>query len=239
MADGVELTVVAANLERGERDPGAQAEALVALDADVLLLCEHTAATRAALQRAGLAAAFPHRSDAADEGYFGTLVASRHPLAGAEERDLGGRLGQVADIVVDGVPVRLVPVHTQAPIYDRDVAVWHATVAANAALADDAPGPVVLAGDWNATGGHGRFRRSLARHDLVDASAVRGHRWYPTWPVDKPVHGISLPPVFTLDHVVVSATVEVVALERLDLPGSDHRGLRAVLRLPRPSSGAG
>jgi len=233
VGDGVELTVVAANLERGERDPVAQAEALVALDADVLLLCEHTAATAAALAAAGLAEAFPHRSDAADEGYFGTLVASRHPLASAEERDLGGRPGQVVDVVVDGVPVRLVPVHTQAPIFDRDVAVWHRTVAANAAVADEVPGAVVLAGDWNATGGHGRFRRQLGRHDLVDASAVLGHRWYPTWPVDKPVYRVSLPPVLTLDHVVVSATVEVVALERLALPGSDHRGLWATLRLPR------
>ncbi len=227
------MTVVAANLERGQRDPIAQAAALVALDADVLLLCEHTAATRAALEHVGIAEAFPHRSDVADEGFFGTLVASRHPLAGAERRDLGGRLGQVADLVLDGVAVRLVPVHTQAPIFDQDVAVWHATVAANAAVAAEVDGPVVLAGDWNATGGHRRFRRELARHDLVDASAVLGHRWYPTWPVDAPVGRVPLPPVLTLDHVVVSASVEVVAIERLALPGSDHRGLRATLRLPR------
>lgn len=232
-AGGVEVTVLAANLERGERDAAGLAAAVVAVDADVLLLCEHTAATREALAAAGVAARWPHRSDAADEGYFGTLVASRHPIVAAERCDLGGRAGQVVDLDVDGVTVRVVPVHTQAPIFDHDVAVWHATVAANAAVAADAPGPVVLGGDWNATGGHRRFRRSLAAHGLVDASAVRGHRWYPTWPVDSRALRLPVPPVLALDHVVVRAGTEVLALDRLALPGSDHRGLRAVLRLPR------
>ncbi|QYG92377.1 endonuclease/exonuclease/phosphatase family protein [Iamia sp. SCSIO 61187] len=233
VGDGVTFTVVAANLERGQRDPVAQAEALAALDADVLLLTEHAAATRAALEEAGLASTFPHQADDPSEWYFGSLVASRRPLLAADRRDLGGRPGQVVDIDVAGIPVRLVPVHTQAPVHDRDVVTWHDGLVANTGIGDDAPGPVILAGDWNATGGHGAFRRALSRHDLVDASAVLGHRWYPTWPVDQPVYRLPLPPFLTLDHVVVSAGVEVVALERLALPGSDHRGLRATLRLPR------
>lgn len=233
LTDGVPFTVVAANLERGRRDPAAQAAALAALDADVLLLTEHAAETRAALAEAGLASTYPHQADDPSDWYFGSLVASRRPLLATDRRDLGGRPGQVVDVDVDGVPVRLVPVHTQAPVHDRDVATWHDGLEANAGIGDDAPGPVVLAGDWNATGGHGAFRRTLARHGLVDASAVLGRRWYPTWPVDQPVYRVPMPPFLTLDHVVVSAAVEVVALERLALPGSDHRGLRAHLRLPR------
>ncbi len=230
----VALTVLAANLERGEQDAGALARAIVAVDADVLLLCEHTPATRAALTEAGADARWPHRSDDADDGYFGTLVASRLPILDATPQELGGRAAQVVDIDVAGTAVRVVPVHTQAPIFDHDVDVWHATVAANAGIAATTDGPVVLAGDWNATGGHRRFRRSLAEHGLVDASAVWGHRWYPTWPVGSRAIPVPVPPLLTLDHVVVRAGTEVVALDRVALPGTDHRALRATLRLEVP-----
>lgn len=232
-ADDLELTVLAANLELGQRDACALAEAVAAIDADLLLLCEHSPATRAALTAAGLDEHWPHQADDPSDGYFGSLVASRHPVVTTERRDLGGRPGQVVDIAIDDTTVRLVPVHTQAPIWDHDVEVWHSTVATNAGIAAETDGPVVLAGDWNATGGHRAFRRALARHDLVDASAVRGHRWYPTWPVDSLAISLPLPPLLTLDHIVVRADTEVVGLERIDLPGTDHRALRATLRLPR------
>ena len=231
-AGGIELTVLAANLELGQRDARVLARAIATVDADVLLLCEHSPATRAALTSAGVDARWPHQADDPSEGFFGSLIASRHPLVSVERRDLGGRSGQVADVAVAGTTVRVVPVHTQAPVFDHDVEVWHGTVAANAAVADEVEGPVVLAGDWNATGGHRAFRRALARHHLVDASAVRGHRWYPTWPIRSLAIRWPLPPLLTLDHVVVRSDAEIVALERIDLPATDHRALRATLRLP-------
>lgn len=227
------LTVLAANLCRTEHDAGAQARAVLAVDADVLLLTEVTPATAEALHGAGLATTHPHAVLAPDEGYFGSAVASRHPLTDRGGHDLGGRRGQLADVHVDGTDVRVVPVHTQAPIHDHDVAVWHGSIEANAGVADDAPGPVVLAGDWNATGGHRRLRRALARRDLVDAQVRRGHRWFPTWPTAAhPLMWVPATPVLTLDHVVVSPDVAVVGLERLPLPATDHLALRAALRLP-------
>lgn len=228
---GLRLTVLAANLELGQRDASALARAIASVEADVLMLCEHSPATRAALSDAGVDERWPHRADDPSDGYFGSLVASRHPIVSASARDLGGRAGQVVDVSVSGATVRVVPVHTQAPIFDHDVAVWKATVAANAAVAASTDGPVVLAGDWNATGGHRAFRRALRRHDLVDASAVRGHRWFPTWPVDSLAIRVPLPPLLTLDHVVVRSDASVLDLERIDLPGTDHRALRATLRL--------
>ena len=65
------------------------------------------------------------QADDPSDGYFGSLVASRHPIAAADRRDIGGRPGQVVDLDVDGTVVRVVPVHTQAPIFDHDVVVWH------------------------------------------------------------------------------------------------------------------
>ncbi len=229
---GPVVTVLAANLCRTLVDAEAQAQAVLATDADIVLLTEVAATTVAALEAAGLARQWPHVSDDRDEGYFGSLVASRHPIAAKGTGNLGGRRGQVIDLDVDGTALRVVPVHTQAPIFDDDVAVWEATIAANASLADGAPGPAILAGDWNATGGHRAYRRALADHGLVDAQARRGRRWWPTWPVDLPVFGLPLPAVLTLDHVVVTADVAILGLERITVPGTDHRALRAALRLP-------
>lgn len=232
------LTVLVANVARTTTRPAAQAEALLAVDADLLLVVEHSTATATALAAAGLGERYPHACADPDEGYFGSLVASRHPIVGGGRAGLGGRRAQVVDVEVDGVALRVVPVHTQAAINLHDVAVWHATIAANAAVAQGAPGPVLLAGDWNATGGHRRYRRALRDHDLVDAQVRLGPRWAPTWPVARPALRVlghlpaRLPPLLTLDHVVTSADVELVALERVPIPASDHLALRVEVRLP-------
>lgn len=231
--EGVELVVAAINLQQDDRDRRAQAAAVVEVDADVLLLVEHTELSQRALREAAVADRWPHLADDPDDEYFGSLVASRHPIVRAERCDLGGRRGQVVDLDVAGVTTRVVPVHTQAPIHDHDLRTWLDTIAATVATAVDAPGPVVLAGDWNATGGNRRFRRAVEEHDLVDAATALGLRWAPTWPAEVPERRVRLRPLLTLDHVVVSADVEVVALDRISVPGSDHLGLRATLRLPR------
>ncbi|CAN5549372.1 MAG: endonuclease/exonuclease/phosphatase family protein [Iamia sp.] len=230
-ATGPSLSVLATNVELSQRDADRQARAVLAVDADVLCIIEATEATVAALARAGIATTHPHCSDDHDPGYFGSFIASRHLITGRWTGDLGGRPGHWVDLDVAGRAARVAAVHTQAPIHDEDVAVWHSTIASAAALAA-APHPVVLAGDWNTTGGHLPFRRALARHDLVDAQARRGHRWWPTWPVDHSVLGLSLPPVLALDHVVVSQDVAVRSLERIAIPACDHRAVRAALRLP-------
>lgn len=223
--------MVAANLERGERDPIAQARSLVTLDVDLLALTEHSPRTRRALAEAGVGEVFPHLADDADDGFFGSLVASRRPIEHIDRRDLGGRRGQVVTIDVDGVAVRVVPVHTQAPIHDHDVPTWHATITANAGVAGEVTGPTVLAGDWNATAGHRHLRRSLADRGLVDAAAALGRRSPRTWPVGMRFLGVAVPALLALDHVVVTDDVAVETLDVVSLPGSDHLGLRAGLRL--------
>lgn len=229
-AAGPRLTVVAANLERGERDPVAQARTLVTLDVDLLALTEHSTRTRRALAEAEVGQVFPYLADDADDGFFGSLVASRRPIERVDLRDLGGRRGQVVTVDIDGVAVRVVPVHTQAPIHDHDVPTWHSTITANADVAGETTGHAVLAGDWNATAGHRHLRRTLGDRDLVDAAGALGQRSPRTWPVGARVLGVEVPPLLALDHVVVTNDVEVESLDVVSLPGSDHHGLRAALR---------
>ena len=59
-----------------------------------------------------------------------------------------------------------------------------------------------------------------------DAAASAGAGLRGTWPSDG-----RLPPV-AIDHVLVPAAWRVVSAEVLDLPGSDHRAVLAVLAPP-------
>ena len=214
----------------------AQARALVDVHADVVCVIECTDATVGALDRAGLADRLPFRSDDRDPGWFGSLVASRHPITRRWTGDLGGRPGHWVDLDVAGVEVRVVAVHTQAPIFRRDVAVWHSTIAAAAALADGAPGPVVLAGDWNATRrapalptGPGRPRPGR-RPGPAGPSPVAhlargppGRRCGPGAAAPRPRPRGGQPSRWTW-----------LGLERLAIPACDHLAVRAALRLPAP-----
>ncbi|HXH58060.1 endonuclease/exonuclease/phosphatase family protein [Iamia sp.] len=231
-APGATLTLLAANVECTMADADAQVAALLDADADLVCIIEHTTATADALARSAFGELYPHVSEDVDEGWFGSLVAARHPIVDRRLLDLGGRPGHVVDIDVDGIDIRVVPVHAQAPIEVGDVSLWHTTIAAAAAIAEGCDRPLILAGDWNATGGHGHYRRALAHHDLVDAQARVGRRWFPTWPVDHPIAGIRFPPFLPLDHIVTSRDVLTEALERIRVPGTDHMALRATLRLP-------
>lgn len=83
----------------------------------------------------------------------------------------------------------------------------------------------LLIGDFNATLDNSSLRDLLDR-GYVDAADATGDGLSPTWPQRL------LPPPVTIDHVVVDERVEVLETEAAELPGSDHRTVRAELRLP-------
>lgn len=238
--------MAAINVWRTERDRRAQAAAVLAVEADILCVIEHSPHSSDALWAAGLADRYPHVAEDAEQQtspYFGSLVASHHPIRSKEVVDIGDRPALVTTIAVEGHDVLVAPVHTQAPIFDGDLEPWLATIDGAAALAETHPGPAVLAGDWNATGGVRAFRDALFARRLVDAQARLGQRWAPTWPqggasARRAMLGpipLPLPPLLALDHVVVTSDVEVLSLDRVAVPGSDHLGLCARLRLPTES----
>jgi endonuclease/exonuclease/phosphatase (EEP) superfamily protein YafD len=85
----------------------------------------------------------------------------------------------------------------------------------------------VLAGDFNATADHARFRRVL-RPGHVDAAARVGRGLIPTWGPEP----WGRPALLTLDHVLVDPGCTVLAVSVHRLPGSDHRAVYAEFRLP-------
>lgn len=225
---GAECTVVIANLARDLPGQAGLARALLDLEPDVLLLQELTPATLGDLRAAGLPDHLAHRFEDPDEGYFGSAVYSRHPIVGPRVVELGQRRMVVTTLEVAGRPVTVVPVHTQAPVKRRDLVPWQTGFGDLGAVAHRAPGPVILAGDWNATWASRPFRRTMRRYGLRDAHTRVNRPLARTWPT----HRRPVPPLLGLDRVVVSSEVQVLAVDEHDGPGTDHRIVRARLMLP-------
>jgi endonuclease/exonuclease/phosphatase family metal-dependent hydrolase len=94
----------------------------------------------------------------------------------------------------------------------------------------------VLAGDFNASRDHRPFRELLAAGFLDCADTARRRPWPGfTWPA-----GRGLLPVMRLDHVLVSRPgVSARESKLITVPGTDHRGVLAVIDLAPGSAKAG
>ena len=193
---GPVLTVLAANLCRTERSADAQARAVLAVRRRRAPAHRGRRARPSppSTGRRGPDPAPPLSDDPAEDGYFGSLVASRHPITAAVDWGPRGRPGPGGRRRASaGVATRVVPVHTQAPIYDRDV--------------------VGVARDHRGQRRAGRRRRRsgrpgrrLERHRGPPTvppgpgttwpgrrPGPRGRRWFPTWP-GRPIPFVRVPP---------------------------------------------
>ncbi|WP_330220323.1 endonuclease/exonuclease/phosphatase family protein [Mycolicibacterium llatzerense] len=152
---------------------------------------------------------------------------SRHPITDIRIDD-GFWLGMLAVTVqIPGVgsATTVMTVHLSAPWPDplqgwRDDLARLADTLLKAAQASS--GPVLLAGDLNATPDMREFRR-LLRQGYRDAGAQAGAGVVRTHPAD-----IVAPPVFAVDHILTRGYV-ATSVRTLQVPGSDHRALLAQL----------
>ncbi|MFE1196690.1 endonuclease/exonuclease/phosphatase family protein [Streptomyces olivaceoviridis] len=216
------LRVLTANVESGRGTP-----ALVPLlrdrRPDVVLVQECTSGCRATLE-GGFGSVYPHHRAVEEDGSKGSLILSRFPLGpAAGVRGTLGMPGAVAD--VRGHAVRLQLVHTVPPLPDQ-VGPWRRELArlrSFAAAHDD--GPLVLAGDFNASQDHAAFRRVLDT-GLTDAARLAGHDRTPTWPSrTASVIGAQI------DHVLVSRDFTATGARFPRVSGTDHRALVVDLAL--------
>ncbi|BCI79872.1 hypothetical protein MTY66_14970 [Mycolicibacterium sp. TY66] len=223
---GTALRFLSANLRYGRAD----AEAVVRYaeeSADIVALQELTPAALARLESAGLDRLFPHRALREMDEPGGVGLWSRHPISDIRIDD-GFWLGMLAaDVHLPEAPAptRVLTVHLSAPWPDplqgwRDDLARLAGTLLTAARAST--GPVLLAGDLNATPDMREFRR-LLRQGYQDAGAQAGAGVVRTHPSD-----IVAPPVFAVDHILTRGYV-ATSLRTLQVPGSDHRALLAQL----------
>jgi endonuclease/exonuclease/phosphatase (EEP) superfamily protein YafD len=234
-ADGPVLRVITANVLKGRASEQAIVRLVRRKGADVLFLQELTESQVSRLKQAGLTDLLPHEmTDLGSASARGRGIYARFPLTEGEGPDLeptdaaqltaGLELpgGQRADLFC----VHVSP--PKPPWSPAHAARWRKELAALPGPAGWAAGPPrVLAGDFNASVDHLRFRRVL-RRGHVDAAAQLGQGLIPTWGPEPR----GRPALLTIDHVLVDPGCEVRAVSVHPLPGSDHRAVYAEFRLP-------
>lgn len=221
------LRVASANIRFPSRDSTALGEELAACGADVLVLQELSPEHLTMLKAAGAFDRYSWSYVDARPGSFGAGIWSRYPLSSGETWMPGGLPEVRATIDVEGTPVTIFDAHVKAPMRRRWIPIWKTQLAAFAEAVREArrAGPVVVAGDFNSTYGHEPFRRFLRDAGLRDAHVDAGRGLATTWPRG----GRVMPPLFRIDHVLVSDGLAVLAAREGRGQTSDHRPVYADL----------
>lgn len=221
------IRVVSANLRYGRAD----AAAVVGLadHADVLAVQELTPEKAEVISAAGIDQILPHRFLRAREGPAGVGIWSRYPLTPGDDHDEFW-LGLItARVSVPGTPTEatVVTTHMSAP-WPEPIRGWRDDLSrfqmVLTEIGASAPGPVIVAGDLNATPDVLEFRR-LLRGGYRDAAEQAGAGLTRTHPAD-----IAIPPVFAVDHILLRDAT-AIAVRTGPIAGSDHRALIADITL--------
>ncbi|MEV4379026.1 endonuclease/exonuclease/phosphatase family protein [Streptosporangium sp. NPDC049644] len=222
---GTPLRVLTLNTLFGHAEPDAVMDLVRRLDPDVLSTQELTPGMVGKLEAAGLGGIMPYQVLEPEWSAGGSGLYSRYPLTPRENlfEAIGHNMPAALMTVPGAKPVEIIDVHPFPPL-GRQVYDW---TAALDALPSAAPDTIrILAGDFNASLDHAAMRRFLDR-GYQDAADSAGEGLTPTWPVNKRV-----PPLITIDHVVVDRRVGVNTVSVHSVPGTDHRAVFADLRLP-------
>lgn len=218
------LRIFSSNLRYTNSDMTGIAEEIRRARPDVVLLQELSPSNHEALERTGVLDQFEFSLVQPELRPTGSGVYSRLPMTDAATWDLDGMLNARVTVDVDGHPVRIYDIHTNAPFGARGAPRWEHQLAAIGRAAEAETGALVVAGDFNASFGHRPFR-ALLDGRLRDAHVDRGNGRANTWPRDIPL----VPPVVRIDHVLVSDQLSVLGIAEGTGRGSDHRPLIADL----------
>jgi endonuclease/exonuclease/phosphatase (EEP) superfamily protein YafD len=213
------LTVMTANLLRGEGDGIDVVRTASEEHVDLLVVQEITAADLADMERAGVGDLLPYRVGEPNGAVRGTMVFSRAALGAAQRVPTRNDswIVTMGDLVV-------MALHPSAPTSPDSWRHDHATIA----RAVDDVDPDLVVGDFNATADHAPMRR-LADAGYRDVGELANQGWQPTWPANGVVDllGLPLPSVAQIDHVLVGSRMAAVSMRTAAIPGSDHRAVVA------------
>lgn len=224
------LRLVTANLSNDTGGIGPVPEEIALSDPDLVVLQEVTPAHMGTLDELATRLGLIHREVRANHDHAGLGVWSRFELCGSEWHDVAGepQLWIWVDLP-DGGRLRLVVVHAPSPVPQK-VERWRSWFASMTAMVGseltDHDHPLLMAGDFNATTDHRPFRRLLDA-GLSDAAPDRRGGWPMTWST----RWWPLPPLFRIDHVLVSRGVQVARSRAGRAAGSDHRPLTVDIQM--------
>jgi endonuclease/exonuclease/phosphatase (EEP) superfamily protein YafD len=228
------LRVLTLNVKGGRANADAVLRSLRQHEVDILAVQEVTAGWLRWLEWRGVAEVLPFGHADPRPGSAGGALWARWPLTplppvqGLKNAAPRARVEPAA-----GQPVTVTVVHPAAPVNRQDQ-LWQQDLERIRSALAGADGPHLVAGDFNASRDHRAFR-DLLRSGFVDCADVARRRHWPgfTWPADR-----RYPPLMRLDHVLGSrAGCFVHEARTVHIPGTDHRGVLAVLEFsssPRP-----
>jgi endonuclease/exonuclease/phosphatase (EEP) superfamily protein YafD len=222
------LRILTLNTMKGSADPAAIVRELERHQVDVLAIQELTPWMAQRLADAGVTGLLPFCHLDPRLASRGTGLWARWPLIPLPPvPGLTSAAPRAKVEPADGWSLTLTAVHTVPPTGQRATQWQRELSLLESGLADDG-GPVVLAGDFNASRDHQPFRDLLAA-GFLDCADAAPHRHWPgfTWPA-----GRWRLPIMRLDHVLISQSGATVRESRvIRVPGTDHRGVLAVISL--------
>jgi len=222
----VELRILSLNALVGRASATSIKAEVLQLAPDVLAIQELTQDLVGRLADAGLEDLLPYSDLEPHPGPHGIGVWSRWPLA--RRSAVPDTRRPMPRLELDaGVLVTMTLVHPDAPVGARQRA-WKRDLGRLLSSLSEVAGHHLLIGDFNATRDMREFRQVLEA-GFADCADVAANRQWPgfTWPADR-----TLPPILRLDHVLVSLPGALVRESRtIQVPGTDHRGVFAVIEL--------
>jgi endonuclease/exonuclease/phosphatase (EEP) superfamily protein YafD len=220
----VTLRVMSANLLMVNDDLEGISGEIMSNHPDLLLVQELTPSWMQRFEAPEVRAILPHRVGIPQADSFGIGIYSRLP-ASISQLDLSGLPALRAELIVSGKRLSVLNVHTlppRTPLYTRT---WNQMMSQVCELVRSEPGPLLLAGDLNATS-QARWYRELQALALRGAHEDRGRGLAVTWP-----NGLMPYPPIRLDHLLVSPQIQVLEVSEGVGRGSDHRPIIASIAL--------
>jgi endonuclease/exonuclease/phosphatase (EEP) superfamily protein YafD len=210
-----ELTLATGNLLEDNPTPELFMEGVLEADPDVILLQELVPEAWQAISKLPEMEQYRYQIVDPQATGLGSAILSKSPLRNGGV--VGGKVFRwtMAEVLWPGGQwVTIVNVHTKSPLDQLSIKRWKSELASLAEQAATAKGPLVLAGDFNATVHHDDFRALLAA-GMVDAHQSVGRGLGLTWSLG----GL---PLLGLDHILIGGGLEALDSSTLDGTGSDH-----------------
>jgi len=227
--EGRRLVVMTANLFQNNDQAGAMLETLRRADPDILVTQETTKTVQTGAHP--LTDLFQYRLSLSTRGQtLRTVIWSKFPMRNGTLllEDQIVPTGAHAWVQIgEGLEISVLGLHL-AHAYPGN---QRRQIDALAGIMATLPEPRIIMGDFNAE----PWSHAIARTEsLTGTRRIPGYRvtWRGRYPT--PLGDVPAPIGHAIDHILITPGIGVESITTVTIPGSDHLGVRAVLRIPNP-----
>lgn len=224
------LSVLAINLRFGLADLTELSAAVNRFDPDIVVATEVTTRDAEAFRKDAWTRRLPHQAGRPGRDFdhavakgdaSGTMVLSRYPVSEISPIENMTFTNLSVRVAAGKQDVTLIAAHPVNPVYGTQKWLRDGQLLALEAARSTA-GPLIVAGDLNATAEHITLRNLLARARLNEAT----QGWLATYPANR-----AYPPLIQIDHILTSDGFSTLDQDTVQIGGTDHLGLFARLAL--------